>query len=109
MAQSQAEPVEEIDTEIEVTEFKVSPEFLEAMLVAVDLLEKVSTGELTLSKARAIFEEKVNPVIAHIRETSRPVRGKSKTKKSKKKSSKKTKTKKESKTKSKKSKSKKSK
>ncbi|MCE4609846.1 MAG: hypothetical protein F7C36_05660 [Desulfurococcales archaeon] len=108
MVSTQAEPIEEIDTEIEVTEFKVSPEFLEAMLVAVDLLEKVSAGELTLSEARAIFEEKVNPVIAHIRETSRPVRGKSK-KTTKKKTTKKTKTKKESKTKSKTSKSKKTK
>ncbi len=92
MSATNSEIIEEtIDTEIEVTEFKVSPEFLEAMLTATELLEKISHGEITLSEAKAIFEEKVNPVIAHIRETSRPVRGK---KKQKKKTEKKTKPKK---------------
>ena len=58
----------EMTEEIEVTEFKVGPEFLRVMLIATDLLEKIAKGEITVSEAQAIFAQEVLPVVEAERE-----------------------------------------
>jgi len=79
----------------EVTEYKLTPEILEAMLIATEILEKLSSGELTVGEALALYEEKVLPVIKQLQaktktsKTSKKSKSKT-TKKSKKKESKKT-------------------
>ncbi len=63
----------------EVTQFAVaSPEILRAMIVATELLERLARGEITLSEAKAIYEEKIASVIESIRESSRPARSRKK-------------------------------
>ncbi len=54
--------------EVEVTEFRVSPEFLDIMLLAVDILEKLANGEMSITEARAVYQEKIAPVIRVERE-----------------------------------------
>jgi len=74
----------------EVTEYKLTPEILEAMLIATEILEKLSAGELTVGEALALYEEKVLPVIKQLQAKTKT----SKSSKKKKTTSKKTKTKK---------------
>jgi len=54
--------------EVEVTEFRVSPEFLDIMLLAVDILEKLANGEISITEARAIYQEKIAPIVRVERE-----------------------------------------
>jgi len=77
----------------EVTEYKLTPEILEAMLIATEILEKLSAGELTVGEALALYEEKVLPVIKQLQaKTKTSKSSKKKTaKKTKKESTKKTK------------------
>jgi len=82
----------------EVTEYKLTPELLEAMITATLILEELAEGKLTLQEARALYEEKVLPVIKELQAKSRPAKSKSKKKSSKSKSSKKEKSSSKSKT-----------
>ncbi|MEB3844669.1 MAG: hypothetical protein LRS48_03185 [Desulfurococcales archaeon] len=59
---------EEEYEEVEVTEFRVSPEFLDIMLLAVDILEKLANGEISITEARAIYQEKIAPIVRVERE-----------------------------------------
>ena len=71
--------VAEEEETAEVTQFAVaSPEILRAMIIATELLEKLARGEITLSEAKAIYEEKIASVIESIRESSKPARSKRK-------------------------------
>ncbi len=64
LAEEDTEAIEEI----EVTEFKIGPEFLKVMLTATELLEKIARGEITISEAQAIFAREVLPVVEAERE-----------------------------------------
>ena len=71
----------------EVTEYKLTPELLEAMVTVTEILEKLANGEITIGEAKALYEAKVMPVIKELQAKSKPA---SKAKKSTKKKSKST-------------------
>ncbi len=75
---------EEIEV-AEVTQFATAnPELLKVMVEATILLEKLVRGELTLSEAKAIYENKIRAVVESLIEKSKPKRStKSKAAKSK--------------------------
>jgi hypothetical protein len=64
---------EEQETELEVRTYSISsPDMLEAMLEYTEILEKTARGEMSKREAKALYVEKILPVVKELQEKYAP-------------------------------------
>jgi len=79
------------EAELEVRTYSISsPDMLEAMIEYTGILEKVSRGEINVSEAKALYVEKILPMMKELEQKYAPreVKPKAQKKKTKKKKTK---------------------